>query len=152
MAAGDGSYLFDEPFDLVDAYDACSAYLGEPRRRQRGALVSPSLAEDLEHLRAARGVFEDRRCGDPDGITSAIDALEGERCDACGADLGDGEGYDGRCGDCADRAEAASQPSDECGVHRTFQPRRVGDEAFEAICTKPAGHEGSHQTPDGWVW
>ena len=108
MAAGDGSYLFDEPFDLVDAFDACSSYLGEPRRRQRGALVPPSLVEDLEHLRAARGVFEDRQCGDPDDITSAIESLVDDCCDECGADLSDGEGYDGRCGNCADRAEASA--------------------------------------------
>ncbi len=30
---------------------------------------------------------------------------EEERCSQCGADLGNGEGYDGRCGDCADRME-----------------------------------------------
>lgn len=107
MAAGDGSYHFeDDPFTLVDAFDACSSYMGEPRRRERGDLVPPSLAEDVEHLRAARGVFEDRRCGDPDDITIAIDALQGECCDECGADLQDGEGYAGRCGTCADRAEA----------------------------------------------
>jgi hypothetical protein len=27
------------------------------------------------------------------------------RCDQCGGDLSDGEGYAGQCGDCADRAE-----------------------------------------------
>lgn len=30
---------------------------------------------------------------------------EEERCSQCGADLGNGEGCDGRCGDCADRME-----------------------------------------------
>lgn len=36
-------------------------------------------------------------------ITGAnMEQDDGDYCDICGADLTDGEGYDGKCGSCAD--------------------------------------------------
>lgn len=34
------------------------------------------------------------------------DEFDDDSCSDCGADLSDGEGYDGLCGECADAAEA----------------------------------------------
>ena len=89
---------------------------------------------------------------DSAGMTSTCEHCEWE-------DAQDGDGL--HCGGCGEeltwldpeRFDASvSQPSDECGVHHTFPPKSPGDEAFEAICTLPAGHESNHHTADGRVW
>ena len=98
-----------------------------------------SESQDVKILRAAREVLV-RRC-DGDGtsaIDDAIDEVAGNSCDECGADLGDGEGYDGRCGNCADRAEGAKAGDFEI---------RVG--AVEVTSSTPADEHGRVDWYDG---
>lgn len=42
---------------------------------------------------------------EPDDLEDE-DGFDDDSCSDCGADLSDGEGYDGLCGECADAAEA----------------------------------------------
>ncbi|MEI6232899.1 MAG: hypothetical protein WCT04_07600 [Planctomycetota bacterium] len=58
---------------------------------------------------AVVGVFAGHRkeIGGSWAVSYASDLLC-EKC-ACGASLGDGEGYDGKCGNCADKAESKKE-------------------------------------------
>ena len=82
----------------------------DPERAPVGGVALPphepgtlGRADERRHRLLAEACSDGERAH-----AQAVLLEEGEedKCSDCGASLGDGEGYDGRCGACADKAEA----------------------------------------------
>lgn len=95
--------LAEVEVDLVDGVDEFTVW----RRPQK---VRGRWRVDLgDEFGTAAGVIY----ANDEALVAVAEYDEEERCSQCGANLADGEGFDGRCGNCADRAEADGEWDDE---------------------------------------